>query len=185
MHFKSQLIGWKVLEIIAVLCNLTFTLLFLKNHPLSFFFGIIGPLLLIPLSYNKRLFADVVLQLIYALLACFGWWFSEQALPAWNISLREHIIWIGVSATFSGLMGWSFKKWSSAALPYLDAQLTGFSISATWMLMHQCSDAWLYFIGINALGIGLFLKRNLYGVALLYFFYILLAIAGWLNIQFP
>ena len=50
-----------VIEALAVVFNLLFTLFYIQNNRWCFFFGIIGPLLLAFLCKSKKLYADAVL----------------------------------------------------------------------------------------------------------------------------
>jgi nicotinamide mononucleotide transporter len=77
--------------------------------------------------------------------------------------------------------GYGLKKYSDAALPWLDSFTTVFSIIATALMVSLFPENWLYWIAIDAVSVYLYLKRGLKITALLFVFYTLLAINGYLT----
>jgi nicotinamide mononucleotide transporter len=176
---------WKnaipILEWLAVLFNLGFTILFQQGNSWSFLFGILGPLLLALLSWQRKLFADVLLQASYCGLAAYGYFQSIQA-PSLHEYKELHFIGISCSLILGLILGYFFKSKTTAALPYLDSLITSFSLWATIILMSGLESAWLYFIFINLVSVVLFYKRKLMIIALLFVVYALLAIQGYFHI---
>jgi|LauGreDrversion4_2_1035121.scaffolds.fasta_scaffold147454_3 nicotinamide mononucleotide transporter len=170
-----------VLEWLAVLLNIGFTVLFQLNNPWSFVLGIAGPILLAMLSFQRHLFADVFLQLAYSALAVYGYLQFVQT-PSLHESSLLHAMGISASLTFGILLGIILKRNTTAALPLLDALITAFSLWATIILMSGWESAWLYFIFINLASVALFFKRDLKIIGFLFILYTLLAIQGYFHI---
>ncbi|MBM3428415.1 MAG: nicotinamide mononucleotide transporter [Bacteroidetes bacterium] len=175
-YSRSTLIEW-----LAVLLNLGFTILFQFKSPWAFACGVLGPLLLGLLSYKRKLFADVFLQLVYTGLAIYGY-FQHFEWAVWPERSFLHVMGISVAIGFGWAMGYALKTKTSAALPYLDALITTFSLWATVLLMNGFESAWLYFIFINIVSSFMFYRRDLRWIGLLFVLYTVLAIQGYFHI---
>jgi nicotinamide riboside transporter PnuC len=64
----------RLLEWAAVICNVLFTVLYLNSNEAAFAMGMLGPLLLLILSWREKLYAEPVLQLVYMISAVVGWY---------------------------------------------------------------------------------------------------------------
>jgi len=175
----SSKIGMRLLEALAILLNLGFTFLYIQQSEFAFILGILGPLLLGILSYQRQLFADVLLQIFYILITLFGWLHLGGNWSSMDVSFSTHLLSIGLAL----LIGFGIGKWlqkkTHAALPFLDSAITTLSVWATMLMMMGCHENWIYFMIINSACIFLFIKRKLYGISLLYFLYLLLAVEGY------
>jgi nicotinamide mononucleotide transporter len=133
------------------------------------------------LSYKRKLFADVLLQLAYCLLAVYGY-YQFASIPSMTESVFLHLLGALIALGLGLVMGIYLKKKTSAALPMLDSMITSFSLWATLILMSGFQSAWLYFIFINLVSVVLFYKRDLKVIALLYVLYSILAIQGYFKL---
>ena len=170
-----------LIEWLAIILNIGFTILFQLENPWAFVLGIAGPLLLGLLSYERKLFADVLLQMAYCLLAIYGY-YQFATIPIITESVFLHLLGVLVSLGLVFVMGLYLKKKTSAALPMLDSMITTFSLWATLLLMSGLQSAWLYFIVINVVSVVLFYKRNLKVISLLFVLYAILAVQGYFKL---
>jgi nicotinamide mononucleotide transporter len=81
---------------------------------------------------------------------------------------------------FTFLMG-NFWMQFGAALPFTDAFTTVFSIIATILVARKNLENWLYWIVIDIVATGVYINREMYPTALLFFLYTLIAVFGWIN----
>jgi nicotinamide mononucleotide transporter len=170
-----------LIEWLAIILNIGFTILFQLENPWAFVLGIAGPLLLGLLSYERKLFADVLLQMAYCLLAIYGY-YQFATIPIITESVFLHLLGVLVSLGLGFVLGLYLKKKTSAALPMLDSMITSFSLWATLLLMSGLQSAWLYFIVINVVSVVLFYKRNLKVISLLFVLYAILAVQGYFKL---
>jgi nicotinamide mononucleotide transporter len=171
-----------LIEWLAVILNIGFTILFQQGNPWAFVMGVAGPLLLGYLSYQRKLLADVLLQLAYCILAIYGY-YQFVTIPVMTESVFLHLLGALVSLGLGFVMGIYLKKKTSAALPMLDSMITSFSLWATLLLMSGFQSAWLYFIVINMVSVFLFYKRNLKVISLLFVLYAMLAVQGYFKLM--
>lgn len=173
----------RIAEVIAVVFNLLFTFLYLHSNPWCYFFGIAGPLLFLWLCYSKKLYAEMVLQIVYTLLAVYGLlslsanWQREEWTPT------THLLLIGSGVAAIILGGRGLKRYTDAKLPFLDSTTTVFGIIGTWVMMNYVHANWLYFIGVNALSIVLYARRGMWVGAGMFVIYLLMAIDGYFRLS--
>lgn len=167
------------IEWFAVISNLAFTFLYIQQNEAAFVFGIFGPLLIAFLSWRRKLFADVGLQVIYVLLTLWGLMYLGAEWEMKSISNFQHLVGIVSCLSLASLLGLVLKKKSTAELPMADSLITAFSIWATALMMMGCHENWLYFMVIDLACIFLFWNRNLKLLAGLYLVYLILAVEGY------
>ena len=93
--------------------------------------------------------------------------------------LRFHLIAILSSFLTAICLGWYFENYSDATSPYLDALTTIFSFFATYLEAKKILSAWIYWIIINALTIGLYLTKGLDIYATLSVIYFVMSFVGY------
>ncbi len=167
------------IEWLAVISNLAFTYLYIQKNEAAFVFGIFGPLFIAILSWKRRLFADVGLQMVYVLLTLWGMMYLGSEWEMKPISNFQHLVGIISCMSLGTLLGMVLKKKSTAELPLADSLITVFSIWATVLMMMGCHENWLYFMVIDLACIFLFWNRNLKLLAGLYLVYLILAVEGY------
>ena len=84
---------------------------------------------------------------------------------------------ISTIGTLSLFFGWSMSHTDSAS-PFLDAFTTVAAIMATYMVACKVLENWLYWFIIDSVSIYLYLSRDLYLTALLFFVYLFLIVIG-------
>ena len=154
---------------------------------LCWLFGIISSALSIYLCYSGKLFLESGLQVFYVIIGIYGWyqWLygsqEKNKLEVVSYSFNKIFILILIGCLLWIPFGYFAHRYSTQAMPYLDAFITSFSIIATWMTAKKIIENWLYWIVIDALAILLYTYRGFYLIALLYFIYTLLALTGYLQ----
>ncbi len=167
------------IEWLAVISNLAFTYLYIQQNEAAFIFGILGPLFIAILSWKRKLFADVGLQMVYVMLTIWGMFYMGAKWEIKPITNVQHLVGIVSCLSFGTLLGLVLKKKSTAELPMTDSLITAFSIWATALMMMGCHENWLYFMVIDLACIFLFWNRKLKLLAGLYLVYLILAIEGY------
>lgn len=173
------------LEMVAVLINVLGVWLTARRTRWCWPVGIVAVLLYARLFYDWKLYSDMLLQGVYALLQGYGWWrwsrgtldhgrIRPQALPR-----REGWLSLAAGALASLLLGWFMHAHTDAALPWLDAALAGFSLVASLWAARKYIANWTLWIVLDSVYVGVFLYKALPLTAALYAGFVLLAIYGW------
>jgi nicotinamide mononucleotide transporter len=133
---------------------------------------------------ESHLYSDMLLQLIFVALAIYGWWHWQQGkrhegsvrveVPSSAGLLRD----IALGAVASVLLGYWMKHHTDAALPWLDAALTGYSLVGTWWGTRKYIANWWLWIFVDVVYVGEYLFKHLILTAILYAVFVLLAMLG-------
>jgi nicotinamide mononucleotide transporter len=171
------------LEWAAVISNVTFTILYLNQNEWAFLLGIIGPLLLMVLSWRERLYAEPVLQGVYILSAIVGWFNVQSGWKQWHITSGVQIMLFMLSILLAVAWGSALKRFTNANFPRLDALVAAWGMLATWLMMFQVHSCWLYLIAVNALSIFIYFRRRLYLAACMFVLYFIMSVDGYFQLH--
>jgi nicotinamide mononucleotide transporter len=182
---KPDQILWLLLELMAVLCSLAFTWRAAQQKRSAWLFGIGSAVLTGVVCWHSRLMAETSLQLYYLGISIFTYytWKSnsplvESAFTIRSMSNRLHTLILLAGAALTWGMGY-FWSLFDAALPYLDAFTTAFSILAVWLMAKRYLQSWIYWIVIDTVSVFMYLNRELYLMSLLFAAYTGLAVYGY------
>ncbi|MDQ3047466.1 MAG: nicotinamide riboside transporter PnuC [Bacteroidota bacterium] len=174
-----------ITEWIIFIFALAYVILAAFEKAWCWIFGILSSALSVYLCFKGKLFLESGLSVFYVLIGFYGWYqwlygsvkHTENQIISWPIKKTLVILLIGILLWIpTGLIA---SKYSTQALPYLDAFITVFSLLATWMTTKKILENWLFWIVIDALSISLYASRGFYLIALLYIIYTLVAAAGY------
>ena len=176
--------SWRwILEWAAVLSNVSFTILYLNQSQWAFPMGIVGPLLLLVLSWREKLYAEPVLQVVYIISAIVGWLNVQNGWLQWHVQLEVHLVLFVLSTGLAMVWGIGLKRYTSANLPFLDALVASWGMLATWLMMYQVHACWLYLLAINALSIIIYFRRRLFVAACMFVVYFFMSLDGFLELH--
>lgn len=183
MHFFGQPVSW--LELIAVATGLLGVWLTVRKNIWCFPVGLVNVLLysFIFFSPDVRLYADAGLQLFFGVLLIYGWlsWRQNQTGLEIRIEKTSKQEWLAIGLFIFLLTltaGWLLHRFTEASFPILDSTLTAFSIVAQWMTARRRLENWWLWIVVNIVYIPLYWTKKLPFTALLYVFFLGLAIHG-------
>ena len=134
---------------------------------------------------DAKLYSDALLQLAFAVLIVYGWyrWLQHMgtdgrvevaALPPRQAA--THIL-IGIFGALA--LGAAMYSWTDAALPWLDAALTAFSLVAQWWQARRHIAAWWLWIVVDVIYVGEYVYKHLLITSVLYAGFVALAVIGW------
>lgn len=174
-------------EYFIFITALLYVMLAAAENAWCWFFGIVSSALSVYLCYTGKLFLESGLSVFYVIIGIYGWYEwkfgnkNKTELKISKASAKSLIIFISISCAIWLPFAIAAQKFSTQALPYLDAFITAFSLTATYMTAKKIIENWLFWMAIDALAIVLYASRGFYLIALLYFIYTILAIGGFLS----
>lgn len=174
-------------EWIIFITAMIYVVLAAAENKWCWLFGIASSLFSIYLCFIGELFLESGLQVFYVLIGLYGWYewqygsSEKKALKITSITFSKIIFLIFISTIIGVPLGYIAHNYSTQALPYLDAFITAFSLIATWMTAKKLLQNWIFWIVIDAAAIILYAQRGFYLIAILYFIYTILAIAGYFS----
>jgi nicotinamide mononucleotide transporter len=123
--------------------------------------------------YRAQLLSDALLQIFFVAFTLYGWWHwwrgvrAEGEVRVEPLALSSLLIALVAGAAGSIVLG-EVAKHLHAALPYLDATLTSYSLVASWWQARKHTANWWLWIVVDTVYIGEYLYKDLRATALLY-----------------
>ncbi len=174
-------------ELVAVVVTLAAVYLTTRQNIWCWPLGMVSVTLYALVFHQARLYADMGLQGLYLALAVYGWWawlrggedHGELEVSLASNRVRMRLAAIGMLAGIA--LGLALDRFTAASLPFMDSILTSFSIIAQWMQTRKLLEAWLFWLALDLVYVGMFLYKGLYPTAWLYAIFLGLAVRGFVE----
>jgi nicotinamide mononucleotide transporter len=185
------------IEFSATLLIVVYVLLITKKIVYAWPLGIITFSLFAVLFYQVRLYSDFFEQFYYIGNCFYGWWLwliarrnaagEKKELDVSYCTRKTYLIAASIITGCGTLLGFTMSRihiWLSslfplpAAFPYIDASATVMGFVAAALMAHRKIESWYLWICVNVICIWLYYARNVKFVAVLYIFFLALAING-------
>ena len=176
-----------ILELVAVFTAVTYLILAAKEDIRCWYAALISSLLYIYIMFQAGLVMESILQIFYILMAIYGYFQwnnmmsidSDLSIKSWN--KINHLYSIGLVILLSTFTGILLERYTQAVLPFLDAFTTFGAIITTYMVAKKIIENWIYWFVIDSISIYLFISRELYLTAILFFVYLIIIIFGYMS----
>lgn len=175
------------LELIAAVLGVTAVWLTVKQNTWCWPIGLVMVLIYGWLFYEVKLYSGMLLQLAYAILQLYGWWqwkrpgHTEDARQVTRLQGPALFAGLAAGVLLSAALGTAMANWTDAALPWLDATLTGFSLVAQLWMAQKRLQCWPLWVAVDIVYVGLYLYQQLYFTAGFFAVLTLIAVRGWLE----
>lgn len=175
----------QMMEIIAVPVSFLGIWLTARRSMLCWPVSFLACALYFKIFFDVRLYSDMVLQLLFGGAIVYGWYawtkgkndegeVAVQPLPPLNAALA-----LAVGAIAALAVGWFTSRYTDAAVPWMDAGLSCFSIVAQFWTARRHAASWLLWIAVDTLYVGMFAFKGLWLTAGLYTAMTGLAVIGY------
>jgi nicotinamide mononucleotide transporter len=168
-----------LLGVAMVGCNM-------RVNPLGWPLAIASSALYLLVFWQARLYGDASLQLVFIVVALWGWWqwlrghqADGSALAVRYLGARARWLALGAMALLWPATGWFLAHATDTDVPWWDAFPTAGSLIGQWLLGRQYVENWPTWVAVNVVGVALFAYKGLWLTAGLYALFALLAVAGW------
>ncbi|MDE3210547.1 MAG: nicotinamide riboside transporter PnuC [Pseudomonadota bacterium] len=172
------------IELIGALISAWAVWLTARRRPWCWPIGLLSVVLYGVIFVEAKLYSDALLQVAFAGLIVYGWrrWLQNlgddgrvqvAALPRGEA--LGHVL-LGVLGALA--LGYAMHRWTDAALPWLDAALTAFSLVAQWWQGRRHIAAWWLWIIVDTIYVGEYVYKHLLITSVLYAGFIVLAAVG-------
>jgi len=175
------------LEIFAAAVGAWSVWLSVRQNVLSWPTAIVNVVLYTIVFYEAKLYADMGLQVVYAVLSVYGWYqwlYGGEGHTTLHVSRTTRSLSVRlalIAATSAVLLGSLLHRSTDAALPFMDSALTSASLVAQWMMTRKLLENWAVWIAVDILYVGMFIYKGLYVTAVLYAVFLGLAVKGWID----
>lgn len=137
--------------------------------------------------YQYRLYSDVWLHVVYAVLQLYGWYswlFGGEENTPLKVRRLDRLplmagLGLGLVGTFA--VGYWFATRTDADIPYLDAATSVFAVVAQVIMARKFLECWVFWFFINIAGTSIYLYKGMYAYSILYAIFLVLAVMGYLE----
>ena len=158
-----------------------------KQHLLNWPIGIANNLVFLALFATAGLYADAGLQVVYILLALYGWWAwmyggSQHDTLRVGHTPRKTAIVLAAATVLATLGLWGLlDRMTDSTVPLWDAATTALSLAATYGQTRKHLECWWIWMAADVLYVPLYASKGLWLTALLYVGFFLLCLNGYLS----
>jgi nicotinamide mononucleotide transporter len=173
------------LEIISVAVSFLGIWLTARRHMLCWPVSFLACALYFKLFFDVRLYADMVLQALFGASIIYGWFAwrggtdDTGEVPVVPLSRGRALAGLGMGAVGALAIGWFTSHYTDAALPWMDAALSSFSLVAQVWTARRHRENWLLWIVVDVIYVGMFVVKGLWLTAGLYAAFVALAVVGY------
>jgi nicotinamide mononucleotide transporter len=174
-----------LLEIVAVVVSFLGIWLTIKRWMVCWPVNFVASALYFKLFLDVRLYADMMLQVVFGIGILYGWIVWARGKDDNGEVIVEPLppvqAWVGLASGAVGAVaiGWFTSHYTNAALPWIDATLSSFSLVAQYWAARRHPANWLLWIVVDTLYIGMFVIKSLWLTAGLYAAMVGLAVLGY------
>lgn len=185
-QIHSAILEMQFLEVIAVFFGISSVLYARKENILVYPSGIISTVIYVYLCFEVKLYADMSINVFYALMSVYGWivWKSKiknQPLEITNNTLKENIF----SVLAVGMLWLIFYivlvNFTDSDVPYIDSLTTSICFVGMWLMAWKKIENWIAWIVADLISIPLYVYKGLYLTSFQFFIFTILAILGYLE----
>jgi nicotinamide mononucleotide transporter len=174
------------LEVVAFVLALAMVLFNIRVNPLGWPLAIVSSLLYFALFWSSRLYGDASLQILFAVVALWGWWQWLRGTQSDGAVLRVRRLgprgrWIALAtlAVAWPATGLFLARYTDTDVPWWDAFPTAASVVGQWLLGRKYVENWPTWIVVNVVAVTLFAYKGLWLTVILYTVFIGLSAVGW------
>ena len=174
------------LEVVAFVLALLMVWANLRVNPVGWPLAIASSLMYALLFADSKLYGEATLQLVFVVLALWGWWQWLRGTTATGVPLPvRHLLprqrlW-AAAATLAAwpLLGLLLKHCTDSDVPFLDALPTAASVTGQILLGRKFVDNWPVWLAVNIVSVALFAYKGLWLTVVLYGVFAVLSVVGW------
>ena len=177
----------RYLELLAAVTGAVSVWLSVRQKVWSWPLAIVNVLLYAVVFYEAKLYADMGLQVVYAVISIYGWYewlYGGENRTELKVSRTpRRIVWllVAIGALGAAALGTLLHRTTDASLPWLDSSLSSTSLVAQWMMTRKLLENWAVWIAVDVVYVGMFVYKSLYVTAVLYAVFLVLAARGWIE----
>lgn len=177
-------------ESLAALLGFISIYLQIKQNAWYWPISIIMVMMYVVVYYNTRFYADMSLQFYFLFVGIYGWYYwisgkktkladGDEHKKVVSLNKKEFVLAGVISLIFFGLIYLILSQFTNSDIPLGDAFTTGLSFVATWLLARKILENWIIWIIVDIVSTGLYIYKELYPTAILFFVLSILAFVGY------
>ncbi|PJD93277.1 MAG: nicotinamide mononucleotide transporter [Legionella sp.] len=177
------------IDLLGATCSLLSTYYFIRLQNKAWFTGLVATSINGWLYWNKGIYADVMLEIIFALGMGYGWyqWQHDKTKPQktsdpQSIDSLSFWHWTLLGMIFIALLSTIYlvlTVYTNSTIAFLDALTVSLSLAAQWLMCKKNIMTWILWFIADALYVFIYLSKQLPFHSMLMTVYLILAIIGY------
>ena len=177
------------IELIAVIAAILYLVLAVRQNILCWFAWILSSSLYFFVMFEANLYMESILQIFFIIMGIYGWiqWSkrsTEVDFEVNTMSHSDHFKMVSGILFLSILFGFFLERFTDAALPFWDSLTTWGAVLTTYLVAKKFIENWIYWFVIDFISVFLFISRDLYLTAGLFFVYLIIICFGYKEWKF-
>jgi nicotinamide mononucleotide transporter len=146
--------------------------------------GIANNVLYLIVFWGSRLYADALLQVVYAGISVYGLWrwrSGRGAAPVRPVERvgRAEAVWVAVLVVAAAIaLAFVLDRHTDSDVPELDAATTAASLGAQWLMSRRRIENWWVWVAVDVVYVPLYVYKDLWVTAGLYAVFLALCVVG-------
>ncbi|QHL88805.1 nicotinamide riboside transporter PnuC [Nibribacter ruber] len=175
----------KLTELVGFVSGLLCVWLAARQNVWTFPLALISAGFYVVVFKDALLFADMGLQVMFAVLNFYGWYLwlyksgERTERPVTHTLRWQWIVLLVLTPLFTFGLGRYLDLTTPADIPYWDAGTTAVSLGAQWLMSRKKLENWLIWLAVDIVYVPIYLHKELYLTAVLYALFIPLAWIGY------
>lgn len=171
-------------EILAVIFSAICVVLTIRRNIWCWLTGIFGVIFYAYVFYDAKLYADMILQVVYLAQGIYGWemWLRnggmKKAVKVVRIERLELIMHSVLAMVVWLLTTITLVFYTDNQIPMIDALLSVASLMANYYLAKRIFESWFIWIAVDVGYVMVFIYKGLYLSSGLYFVFLIMAVYG-------
>jgi nicotinamide mononucleotide transporter len=171
------------IEILAAALALAYVRLAIAQRLSCWAAAFVSSVLYAWVFFTAHLYMDSGLQVFFAAMAIYGFWQWQHGKGGRTLKVSSwpgprHALGFAAILLLSLLSSFFLRRYTPAALPFLDSLVTWSSVFATFLVARKVYENWHWWIVIDSVSLCLFFTRHLYVTVLIYGLYVILSVIG-------
>jgi nicotinamide mononucleotide transporter len=186
-EFAVRLVGaWhdtSGVELTAAVLAVVYLILAIRQRIGCWVAAFVSSCLYVWVLFAARLYMESALNAFYAAMAVYGFWQWQHgkagaALAVSRWPLPRHVRGILAILALSAVSSLFLRRFTPAALPFLDSIITWSSVFATFLVARKVYENWYWWLIIDSFSLCVYFTRHLYMTMLLFSIYLVLIVIG-------
>jgi nicotinamide mononucleotide transporter len=158
----------------------------MRVNPVAWPLAIVSSLMFFALFWNSRLYGEAGLQIVFVVVAAWGWWQWLKGHQEDGTTLRVRHLQPSsrVKALLALALAWPatalfLRTFTDTDVPWWDAFPTAASLVGQWLLGRKYVENWPTWVAVNVVSVGLFAYKGLWFTTALYLVFVAMSFSGW------
>ncbi len=173
------------IEILGFITGAVSVILAVRESAWNWLVGIANNVFFFVLFWKSKLYADALLQVVYAVISIYGWWHwvrggdGNSTLPISHTRKKTALALFVLTGVATAIMTYLLTAFSDSKVPFWDGVTTALSLTAQFMLSRKLLENWWVWMTADVIYVLLYFTKALYLTGILYAGFFALCVAGY------